>query len=1048
MRKWTFMLLCLFTSINLILAQTKKISGTVASAEDGEPVIGASVVVKGTTIGTVTNVDGGFSLEVPSDVKTLIVSFVGMETQEVKIAPQMRIILHSSSETLDEVMVVAYGIAKKSSFTGSADLIKNEKLEARTVANVSKALEGTVAGIQTTSGGGQPGDGAKLVIRGFGSINANNDPLYVLDGVPYDGDISAINPADIESMSVLKDASASALYGARGANGVVIITTKKGKSGALNINLKATWGFSSRAFPVYDRVNESQYMELAYEAVKNSYIYTSGLSEAEASERALANYMSRLGGEQYNPFNIASSSLIDPSTGKIAANAQLKYHDDWFDESTRDNPLRQEYQFSVNGGNDKTTYMFSLGYLDEKGLAINTGFDRYSGRINADSKLKSWLKAGLSSQFSMTNQQYMQTGGTGYYNIWYSSTMVAPIYPVYKRDESGNYLNGEKNYDYGTTRPAMNNMNWVAALMDDKRERKSDNLSARTYIEIGDKNNEALGFFKDFKLTVNLGADYRNMNRLVYQNPNEGNSAAVNGTSERTSERMLSFTFNQLLNYNRAFGKHNLDVLVGHEYYSYDNLSVYAARQNFPFSGIYELANGSTITDGTSYKDTYKIESFLSRITYDFDDRFYLSGSYRTDGSSRFYTDSRWGNFWSVGGAWRISQEAFMENTKGWLNNLTLKASYGMQGNDNILDQDSYADYYAWQGLYDMTYPNANLSGAFLVSLENKELKWEKNKNLNVGIEANMFDSRLSVSAEFYVKNTSDLLLLRPMPTATGFNGYYDNIGDMRNTGVDLTFSGDIIRNDKFTWSSSLLLSTFKNKITKLSDNGSDQIISSSTILKVGEPINSFYLPKTAGVDPETGLMQYWIPGKDENGNEVMELTTDYSNATANGRQICGSRVPDLTGSFSNSFRYRDFDLSILTTFSIGGKIYDTTYGTLMDMRNLGYTWSVDMLDRWQKPGDITDVPRLQAGRNSQFDDRLLLNASYFSLKNVNLGYNLPKKWMRSAGMDNVRIFATGDNLFLISSKKGMDPQYNFTGTQDYRYAPIRTISLGVDIKF
>lgn len=1047
MKKWTFMLLCLFASIQLVCAQTMKITGLVISAEDGEPVIGASIMAKGTTIGTVTDVDGGFSLEVPSEVKTLVVSFVGMETQEARVAPSMKIVLQSSSQTLDEVMVVAYGVAKKSSFTGSADLIKNEKLEARTVANVSKALEGTVAGIQTTSGGGQPGDGSKLIIRGFGSINANNDPLYVLDGVPYDGDISAINPSDIESMSVLKDASASALYGARGANGVVIITTKKGKSGAMSINLKATWGFSSRAFPVYDRVNEGQFLELAYEAVKNSYQYGGGDTEEVARQKALANYMSRLGGEQYNPYNIASTSLIDPATSKLVSGAQLKYHDDWFDEATRSNPLRQEYQFSVNGGNEKTTYMFSLGYLDEKGLAINTGFNRYSGRINVESQLKSWLKASLSSQFSTTNQQYMQTEGTGYYNIWYSSTMIGPIYPVYKRDASGNYPDGKKSYDYGPSRPSMSNMNWIAALVDDKRERKSDNLSARTYLEFGDKSNEALGFFKDFRLTLNLGADYRNMNRLVYQNPNEGNSAAVNGTSRRETGRMLSFTFNQLLNYNRQFGKHNLDVLIGHEFYSYDELATVAERQNFPFTGATELANGSTITEGTSYKDLYKIESVLSRITYDFDDRYYLSGSFRTDGSSRFYTDSRWGKFWSVGGAWRLSQEAFMENSQGWLNNLTLKVSYGMQGNDNILNADKDPEYYAWQGLYDMTYPNANISGAFLTSLENRNLKWEKNKNLNAGIEASMFDSRLNISADFYVKNTSDLLLMRPKPTSTGFDGYYDNVGSMRNTGLDLTISGDIIRNNKFSWNSSLLISTFKNKITKLGE-GTDQIISGSTIQKVGEPINSFYLPKTAGVDPETGLMQYWIPGEDENGNQTMVITTSYSQATANGRQVCGSRIPDFSGSFSNTFRYRDFDLSILMTFSVGGTIYDTTYASLMDMRNLGYTWSTDILKRWQKPGDITDVPRMQAGRQSQYDDSYLLDASYFSLKNVNFGYNLPKKWMRTSGIGNVRLFATGDNLSLVSAKKGMDPQYNFTGTQDYVYAPVRTISFGVDIKF
>ena len=1045
MKRVTYLLFCLLLGIGLVSAQTTRVTGVVTAADDGEPIIGATIQVKGTTIGSVTDFDGKFELNVPNSAQALVISYVGMETVEVAVRPTLKIVLKTSAQALDEVMVVAYGTAKKSSFTGSADLIKNEKLEARAVANVSKALEGTVAGIQATSGGGQPGADSKLIIRGFGSINADQNPLYVLDGAPYDGDISAINPADIESMSILKDASASALFGARGANGVVMITTKKGKSGAPTISLKAQWGVTSRAFPVYERINESQFMELTFEALKNSYIYGNNMSPEDAAQTALTNLMPRLGGERYNPFNIASGQLIDPNTGKINPSAQLKYHDDWFDESMNDNPVRQEYLFSVLGGNEKTNYMFSLGYLNEDGLIINTGFTRYSGRANVDSQLKDWLKAGLSSSFSMTDQQYMQEGGSGYYNIWYSSTVIAPIYPVYVRDENGNYPNNEKAFDYGPTRPSYNNMNWIAALKDDKRQRKSDNLSTRTYFEIGDKNNESLGFLKDFKLTVNLSADYRNMNRLIYLNPYEGNAATVGGSSYRSSNRLLSTTFNQLLNYNRTFNKHTLDVLAGHEYYSYLEETLIAEREKFPFAGAMELANGASIVEGTSYKNEYKIESVFSRINYDFDNKYYLSGSFRTDGSSRFYKDSRWGEFWSVGGAWRISQEEFMKDLP-WLTNLTLKASYGVQGNDKILNTDLEADFYAWQGLYDMTFPNSNMSGAFVSSLENKDLKWEKNKNLNTGIEANLFNSRLIFSLDFFIKNTTDLLLLRPLPTSTGFNGYYDNIGDMRNTGFDISVSGDIVRNEHFVWNSSLLVSTYKNKITNLNDtDGSDQIVLGRTILKVGKPIHSFYLPKTAGVNSETGLMEYWIPGENE-GEKVK--TSSYATANANGREILDSRIPKFMGSFSNSFRYRDFDLSMMLTYSVGGKVYDGTYANLMSMRNLGSSWSIDMLERWQKPGDVAKYPRLQSGRNDQIDDTYLLDASYASLKNVNIGYTLPRSITSKVGIQSLRIFGSGDNLYLLSSKKGMDPQFNFTGTQDYTYAPIRTISLGLDLKF
>ena len=1060
MKKFTFFILCLFLGIGLAAAQSRTITGTVISADDGEPVIGASVIVKGNaTVGTITDYDGNFSLNVPNSASTLVVSYIGMLSQEVSASSSnIRVTLKSDTQQLDEVMVVAYGTAKKSSFTGAADVVKNERLEARTVANISKAIEGTVAGIQTTSGGGQPGEGAKLIIRGQGSINANNNPLYVLDGIPYDGDINAINPADIESMSVLKDASASALYGARGANGVVMITTKKGKSGAPLVAFKALWGVSSRAFPVYDRVNQAQYMELAYESVKNTLMYDEGLSEAEAKMEALKTYMNQFGGEQYNPFNIISTQLIDPETGNINPSAVSKYKDDWHDEASNDNPFRQEYQFSISGGHEKTNYMFSLGYLDEDGLALNTGFERYSGRVNVDTQVKRWLKGGLSTSFASTNQRYMQEGGSGYYNIWYSSTMIAPIYPVYLRDENGNYLNGEKQYDYGLSRPSFKNMNWIAALYDDKRERKTDNLSVRTYLEFGDKENESIGFLKDFKFTVNLGVDYRNKNRLVYQNPYEGNAAGVNGSSNRRANRMLSLTFNQLLNYNKSFNKHDIDVLVGHEYYSYSNQFLQAERQNFPFAGSYELANGASITEGTSHLNEYKIESLFSRISYSYDDKYYLSGSFRTDGSSRFYKDSRWGQFWSVGGAWRVSQEEIMQETADWLTNLTLKASYGVQGNDNMynnlvnedVEDDEKVEYYAWQGLYNMAFPNSNLSGAFLSSLENKNLKWEKNKNFNAGFEANLFSSRLMFSFDYFVKNTSDLLLLRPLPNSTGFTGYYDNVGDMRNRGFEITVGGDIIRNKKFTWNSTLIMSSYKNKITRLSDaaNGSDQIVLGTRILKVGESINSFYLPETAGVDPETGLQLYWITQKNDAGVEESVKSDDYYEANANHRKILDSPIPDFSGSLANSFRYRDFDLSFLLTFSVGGKIYDSTYGNLMSIRTAGSAIHEDMLKRWRKPGDETDVPIFQLGVPERTSDAYLFDASYLSVKNISLGYNLPHTFLQKAGIQNLRVFTIADNLFLLSAKKGMDPQFNFTGTQDYKYAPIRTISLGLDIKF
>lgn len=531
-------------------------------------------------------------------------------------------------------------------------MVKSDQIEKRTVANLSKALEGTAPGIQMTSGGGQPGEASKVVIRGFGSINASNNPLYVLDGIPFDGDLSSINPADIESMSVLKDASSAALYGARGANGVIMITTKKGKEGKPTVNLKASWGVTSRAFPRYNTVNAKEFMEATFEGYKN-YLLDDGEADSDAREIAAGDLIPTLGG--YNPFNVANDQLIDPTTGRLNSNAQMLYQDDWMDEATKDSPLRQEYQFSVSGGNSNTNYNFSLGYLNEDGLAVNTGFERFSGRINIDSQIKKWLKSGLSASFSTTTQDYtFEDGGSAFYNIWYSSEMIAPIYPVYKKNADGSNLlvDGKKEYDYGVNRPSFSNMNWIAALYQDKRERKSDNLSSRAYVTLSGKDYEELGFFKDFTLTSNIGIDYRNRNTLNYYNPDEGDAAGVGGDSYRSATRMLSYTFNQLLNYNKTFKKHSLDVLVGHEFYSYENLLLSAERQGFPFNGLQELANGAQIIGGTSYKDIYKIESVFGRINYSFSDRYYLSGSYRTDGSSRFHKDNRWGSFWSLGGAW------------------------------------------------------------------------------------------------------------------------------------------------------------------------------------------------------------------------------------------------------------------------------------------------------------------------------------------------------------------------------------------------------------
>lgn len=1036
----------LFVGIGLVNAQVSQVTGTVVSAEDGLPVVGASVLVKGTTVGTVTDIDGNFTISgVPEDGKIIVVSFIGLKSQELPIEPVMNVTLQSDAKVLEEVMVVAYGVAKKESFTGSAEVIKSEKIQARPVANVTKALDGLVSGVQTTSGSGQPGSGVSVVVRGYGSINSSQNPLYVVDGVPYDGNVVSINPNDIESMTVLKDASAGALYGSRGANGVVMITTKRGNSGKVKVNLKANWGVASRAIPRYETMDEAGYIETVYQSYKNNLVINNGMSPQAASVVALQNMKTGPtaifgANEQYNPFNYSITELIDPATGKVRSDAVLKYSEDWMDEAMRNNPLRQEYNVSFTGGNEKTKYMFSVGYLDEKGLLKTTGFTRYNGRMNIESEVTDWFKAGMNASYSRNESNTAVENSSGSSNVWYTAQLMAPIFPVYEKDAEGKDIidvNGNKVFDYGTNRPAGASADWhtIATLYDDKYANNSDNLSGRLFAEIG---NLKEGVLEGLKLSVNYGFDLVSADNMTYYNPYNGNSVSVKGSLQKSASRTFSFTFNQLLSYDRTFNKHHINALVGHEFYKYNYQYLGASKTGFPFGGLYELDAATNITGASSYQHNYAVESVLSRFAYDFDDRYYLSASFRTDGSSRFHKDNRWGQFWSVGANWRISREKFMKDVS-WVDNLSMKVSYGVQGNDNI------GTYYAWQSLYNFGSSNADYPGLSASSLGNPDLKWEKNANLNAGVEGR-FMNRFNVAVEWYSRKTTDMLMLFPMASSLGFDGYNKNIGSMRNTGWDITLGADIFQGDSFNWRFTVMGSTVKNKVLQLADK--PEIISGNYIIKEGETLNSFYTATSAGVDPATGKQLYWVWDTDKNGVRGEKYISDSQSKATACKEIQGSRIPDIYGSFSNEFRYKNFDLSVLCTYSVGGKVLDGVYNTLMYGNYIGQAKSAHLERAWKQPGDITDVPRIEIGKSYIITDNNLINASYLAIKNITLGYTLPAKVLKSLGLESLRLTATGDNLVLFNHLKGMDPQYNFTGGTNFGYVPVRTISFGIDVTF
>ena len=1048
-KRLTMFFVGLFLCVGSALAQTK-VSGTVLSQEDGQPIIGAAVKVVGTSTGLLTDVNGRFTLTLPEGKNQLEITYLGYEGQTVTAKNGMRVFLKTDAKVVDEVVVVAYGTSKKSSFTGSAESINGEKLELRPLTNVAKALEGNASGVQTTSASGQPGSEPSIHIRGFGSINASSTPLYVVDGIPYDGALSSINPSDIESLTVLKDASAGALYGARGANGVVMITTKKGKEGKAQVTWRSTMGWSSRALPRYDLVGQKDYVQLVYEGIRNQAVFGNGMSWEDGEAYARGQLSVNLGGELYNPFKgYTWDQVIDPTTGMVRADAQSAWNEDWLDAVTRNNAFRHEHQLSINGGTDKTKYLLSLGYLNEDGILKTTAFQRYTARVNVDTQVTDWFSANLSTNLAHTMSNFSDYTGSSVSNVWYSSQFVSPLFPMYRKDLNGaNILdeNGNPQLDYGDSslgkRPgSYNDYNPLGGLVDDKANNKRDAAGLRAGIVLGTDNANA-GWLQGLKLAVNFGLDYTNQLNMSYMNMYHGNQANSGGLIEKANSRYQSYTFNQLLTWNRTFGKHNIDVLAGHEWYAYMREYLLAGRTNL-VDGIYEVGPGSNLLEADSYTDNYRINSILGRVNYNYDDKYYISASLRSDASSRFYSANWTGTFWSIGGNWRVSKEKFMENVS-WVDNLSFKASYGEQGNDDL------STYYAWQSLYALGWNNGNNVGAVVSTLETKDVSWEKSQNLNIGLEGALFGNRVRFSVEYYNKKTSDMLLSYPMPLSTGFEGYNANAGDMRNSGVEAEVTVSPIKTKDFMWDVTLMASTVSNKVLKLTAE-SPEIISGSRVIKEGLPIYTYFISKSAGVDPATGAQLYWAYKKDDNGDRIPGtdyITSDYTVAN-NSKYYMDSRIPDLYGSIATNLSYKGFDLNVLTTYSIGGYVYDGLYSGAIETMYPTDTWHTNALRRWQKPGDITDVARIEiSGARASYLDSYLIDASYFAVKNITLGYTLPQQLVRSAGLSGVRVYGSVDNLALWSHLDGMDPQYNFTGGTYYVYAPNRTWTIGLEVKF
>lgn len=1071
---------CLISAASWASAQVR-VTGTVVSAEDGQPVVGASVIVPGTKVGVVTDLNGQFTLRVPEGHKNLRVSSIGMEPQEIAAKENVRIALQGNAKALNEVVVTAYGTSTKASFTGSAAVMDSKQIEQRQVSTVTNALSGAVAGVQILSDNGQPGVAAKVRIRGVGSINAGTEPLYVVDGVPFDGDVSSINPEDIASLTVLKDAASTAMYGARGANGIIMITTKKGKAGKATVNFTAKWGSNSRAVPNYDVMSSpKEYLERLYQSSYNYYLYNVGDKAEAAMQKANTafatfdkdeNFVDWSGRVGYQIYTIPKGENMFGTDGLLNPKATLGYNDgsnyytpdNWENEMFH-NSLRQEYNASISGGNDRSTFYGSFGYLNDNGVIDNSGFKRYTGRLKADYQVFDWLKVGGNIAYTNTNSRYPndQTSTASSGNAFGIANTIAPIYPFYVRDAKGTimydshynrpiYDFGDRNYS-AYSRNFMPGANPTGQNIYSRRDFLADVINLNWYGELTP--------IKGLTITAKYGLNVNNTRYNQLLSGSYGQFSDIGGQAQQTQLRYYGFDQQYVANYQFTINaEHNFDLTAGYDGYTYESANVSAIGSNLYNPDDYYVSNTIDNKSGSGSRDTYATVGYFGRINYNFKNTYFASFSYRRDGSSRFIGSNRWGNFFSGSAAWMISNEAFMKDVK-WVNMLKLKASFGQQGNDDLLYPDilslsySKADGYAsnYHPAYDqyrLTGANGVFSDATLYYKGNPDLTWETSTSYNIGVDFSLFNSRLNGSIEYFGRKSGDMLYNKPTTPILGYSSIPMNIGSMRNTGFELDLTYNIFNRKDFTWDVNLNATTVKNKIIKLHPDLKGQLIDSYRIYEEGKSMYRFYMVKYAGVDPETGEALYWA--KDKDGKEYK--TADWTEASETDKQATKDILPKVYGGFGTSLTYKGFDFAIQMAYQLGGTIYDYGYRMMMhggDATNAGRNWSTDIRRAWTPENTNTDVPRVDSGDSytNSLSDRWLTSSDYLSINNITLGYTLPESLTKKVMISKLRFFFTADNVAFFSARKGLDPRQSYTDASASTYSAIRTISGGINITF
>ncbi len=1038
-RNYYLVLVCFVFGIISSFAQERTISGKIVD-ENNLPLPGASVLVKNSTKGASTDFDGNYSIKV-NQGEILVFSFVGYENKEVTVGVSntINVVMQGDTTTLEEVVVVAYGAQTRESIVGSVGVVSSATIETQQVTSPLRALQGAVPGVSLLTSGGQPGNNPIIRIRGISSESLARGPLIVVDGAPFNGNLSTISQDQIESVSVLKDASSSALYGSRASGGVILITTKKGRIGAApKVAIRSQIGLSNPTIGIHNLTAPEDYLKLTWQALRNTNQYGNGQNATDAAQNATNGLVDYLG---YNPYSVANP--ID-TNGNLVAGANLLWNSNWEDEVIREDYLRVNHNFSVSGGSDKTRYFMSLDYLNEEGPVTPSDFERVASRLNLETQINDWFKVGLNSSFSRSssNNPDQTSGNTTQVISWVYG--LSSIYPIYLRDANGNLIRddaGDRIFDLGngittgqpvnSTRPVFNDENILAGLTLGKERRIRTNYLANVFAEI--KLHDHLIF------KTRLSYENYLFDSFSFTDDKIGVAANVGGRVSQ--DRDLTTTLNaiQSLNYKNSFGDHNISIDAITE--AYTNTQDDLQSQGTGFLPGVDNLNGSTTPETVGGNMiTERINSYLGRVNYNFNEKYYGEFSIRRDGSTRFNEDTRWGNFIAGGMSWVVSKENFLSENNT-LTFLKFRGSYGELGNNRT------TSLFPYQSVFQTGFVNEGNPGILPEGVSDVNLRWEKIESLNIGADFELFNGTISGTLEYYSKESVDLILDKPLPRSLGVNKIVTNIGSIKNFGWEASLRSINFNSDDFTWTTGINFSLNKNEWTKLPQ---DEILSGSKRYVVGGSIFDFFIREWAGVDPADGRGLWFMDVLDTNGDVIDKVTTkNYDEAT---RYEQGkSSLPDIEGGFTSFVRYKQFDLNVLFNFSFGAYLLDSDYSSLINpFENPGISAHPDNFNAWQNPGDITNFPLLLASNNDHASrsTRFLFKNDYVRLKSLTLGYNLPQSTIERIGLSKLRLFLQADNIFTWQSHDGIDPEQAFNGITVNRSPLSKTITSGILLEF